>query len=250
MAACEQRVQAWRPTAPQSSLETCTRMTCCRFIRLTINLCPNCSLSKPYTSEHDNGDKKQSDFIVDKYQQCSVQCYYSEKCKVFSSVVLILVIAHRPSHRDGGVQATIKSTLVQELRTSRMVVPKVKPFRPYNQIGPLCLVYCVFTMCVKIVVPSRRPSGRDRCRYLRSQSPSANSLTHRVLSRFIYLECLRIPATQMPGKTLILNYLQPHSALSQTSEIHCVVISGSVPVLLLFAVEAAAICCVRSISKV
>ena len=117
---------------------------CCRFIRLTINLCPNCSLSKPYTSEHDNGDKKQSDFIVDKYQQCSVQCYYSEKCKVFSSVVLILVIAHRPSHRDGGVQATIKSTLVQELRTSRMVVPKVKPFRPYNQIGPLCLVYCVF----------------------------------------------------------------------------------------------------------
>ena len=28
-------------------------MTCCRFIRLTINLCPNCSLGKPYTSEHD-----------------------------------------------------------------------------------------------------------------------------------------------------------------------------------------------------
>ena len=34
---------------------------------------------------------------------------YSENCQVFSSVVHILVIAHRPSPRDGDVQATIES---------------------------------------------------------------------------------------------------------------------------------------------
>ena len=81
------------------------------------------------------------------------------------------------------------------------------------------MFYCVFT---HKLVSSRRPSARERCRYLEELVPSANSLTLRVLGRFIYSECPRIPATWMPGKKLILNYQKPHIALSLSSKIQCV----------------------------
>ena len=108
-----------------------------------------------------------------------------------------------------------------------MVVPKVKTLlglkldlstiSSYKTHRRMCFIVFLRTLqfLAEDPVPRALPVSEELV-------TSANSLTHRVLGRFIYSECPRIPATWMPGKKLILNYQKPHIALSLSSKIQCV----------------------------